>query len=27
LALEPSVMSMYPTEHPNLAKDPLVMPH
>jgi hypothetical protein len=27
LALEPSVMSLYPIGHPNLAKDPLVMPH
>jgi hypothetical protein len=27
LALEPSVMSLYPNELPNLAKSPLVMPH
>jgi hypothetical protein len=27
LALEPSVMSLYPTGQPNLAKDSTVMPH
>jgi hypothetical protein len=27
LVLEPSVMSMYPNGHHNLAKDPSVMPH
>jgi hypothetical protein len=25
--MEPYVMSMYPTGHPNFAKDPSVMPH